>query len=399
MANNTPTPTYAEFNGLVTTQDEIELGLKGFTKAVNIDISSDKKIRRRKGQTLINGTAVDSAAIGKKYFLYTSGTDLYRFDGSSSELVRSGITAGGHIVAEYLNGKIYYSNGYENGVISGGADRTLGLTAPGPVILSEATGKLCAGRYQCVVTYVRNDGQESGASEVSVIEIQSDDAGIAVSSIPMSTDPTVEYVNIYLTNANGSEFYLALTQHNGVTDAVFAEDTNRLNRPLLTQYNRPIPPFSVIGEHNGRMVYGIGEMLVYSQPFMYEAYDARFAYLPMNGKITMIASADSGLFVGTNERTIFLRGDDVRDAQISTVSDCGVVAGTLRYIPAEYFGTNSKQDSLPMWTSHKGICIGQDNGGVENTTSRRVDVPKGLKGTALFRHEDGQNHYVTVIQS
>ena len=48
MALDNRTQNFGEFNGLITVQDPIEIGFKAFTKAENIDITADKKIKRRK---------------------------------------------------------------------------------------------------------------------------------------------------------------------------------------------------------------------------------------------------------------------------------------------------------------------------------------------------------------
>ena len=275
----------------------------------------------------------------------------------------------------------------------------MGLAVPQAPSLSAISGQLRAGRYQAVYTYVRDDGQESGSSFSARIGITADDGGISF-SVPTSSDPTVVSVNIYLTYADGAEYYLAGEVDNGTGTFDFQGFSFTNQRSLLTW--RLVPPsgFTDISEYSGRLVFIKDQFITYSEPYAYELVNPATGFVNLPGKVALFAPNDNGVFLATNKQTWFARGDDLIEANLRSVADYGAIEGTLAYAQGSVVGDGSlSEDLVPIWMSSRGLCVGLPDGSVENATIRKVNTPSGGTGTAMVRERDGNNFYVSVIRS
>lgn len=400
VSSNKDTLKYPKFLGLRTTDDATEIGFTGFTKAENVDISRKLKVSRRKGGVQVYSGSVDSAYIEENTMLFTDGVNLREMNKDfTATLIRSDLTAGGNLVGYRFGETVFYSNGYETGVYSAReGNRTLGLTRPSPVFLSETEGgDLSEGQYMAAAVFVAEDGQESGASQTSRITV-SENAGITF-LVPVSADSTVKSVALYLSTKDGTELYFAGTVNNGTATFNFNGSADTLYEPIRTMDMQPPPAFSDVEYFASRMLYAVGDLLVYSIPFGYGLVDMRYNFVPCTAKITMIAPVTNGVYIGTETQTLFLSGRQIEDANLTVIADYGVVPGTKKYVSAGVIGGIESEDIVPVWVSHKGICVGLSDGGVKNLTQKTVDLPKGVEGAAMFRHNDGQNHYVSIIRS
>jgi hypothetical protein len=147
------------------------------------------------------------------------------------------------------------------------------------------------------------------------------------------------------------------------------------------------------------MLYARDNILMYSEPYAYEIIDPRFYYIPFTSKIVMIASTSGGVYVGTESEVLFFNGDDIHNVKAKKAYDNGVVSGTKRHISGSLIGDGETDEPLPVFMSKNGICVGLPSGAVQNVTERAVNIPAGVVGTAMFRHQNEQNHYVAVINS
>jgi hypothetical protein len=399
MPANKPTEKFVKFKGLRNADAPEEVGIEGLVTADNVDITRKLRIRRRKGQTLSSSAASDSAYISDGAGMRTSGTNLIFIDSDFTETtIRSDLTAGGQIVFYRFGSQFYYSNGFESGVYDNGVDRTLGLLRPddGPIV-SNGSGDLGAGRILVCCSYVREDGQESGLSPTKLLETQS--GGVNFSGIPVSVDPTVEYVRIYLSHPDGDVLYRALQVVNGVTTASFGGHQSFLVVPERTQYMTKPPAFQDIDQHNSRMVFADRHFLHYSEPFAYELIDPRHNWYALGGRITVLGSVPNGLFVATDNATWYLAGSDLKEASLRKVADYGAIPYTRRYINANVLGGDLGDTPLPLWTSQSGFVIGSAGGQLINVSEKDFTLPSGVTGTAMYRKENGQNHYIAVIKS
>lgn len=161
----------------------------------------------------------------------------------------------------------------------------------------------------------------------------------------------------------------------------------------------PPPAFTDIELFAGRCYYGSGERVYYSVTFGY--FRVRFGkdYFRFPDTVTMIAQVESGLFIGTLEKTYFIGNRDPKKAVLLTAANVGVIEGTKTYVEGSVVGEGDSTELLPIWATADGFCVGLPNGQVNKVTQKYARLPQGSIGSTMFRNESGQNHVVSVIQT
>lgn len=389
-----------EFKGLMTADSEYEIGIDAQTVATNIDITRKNKIKRRNGYTQQIVETITAAWANDRSMLYQNGTDLTSVDSTyATSVVRTGLTPSSQLRAYQIKNSIYYSNGYEVGCIENGINRTLGVRSPDKASLTATTGgELPLGTYQVAVSLVRDDGFESGVNlPATSVTVAGGNTAIAVGNVASLDGATL--VNYYVTQADGDVFYFAGQGPTGA-GTVLSANPVLLRRPMKARNTNPPLPFTQIEHWNGRMLYAIGNILFFSDPFAYEQIDYTKGFIPFLNEITMIAVVEKGIFIGTTEDTHFLEGERVGELDLTSVADYGVVVDTRSYMDGAVVGTESSTTKkTPAWISTKGMCIGFQDGSMQNVTESTVILPKGSTGASFFRQENGQNHFISVIRS
>jgi hypothetical protein len=226
--------------------------------AVNIDIDDSGQIRRRAGQTLKVAGAAHSLWASQDDCLFIAGTSLMRLNPDfSTTTLANGLTAGAKADYVEVNDRVYWSNGHQTGIVTAAGNRTWGMEAADSPQLAAIAGQMGAGLYQAAITFVRDDGQESGAGMTSQITL-TDDAGIRFTwAAPVDAD--VVEVNLYLSEPNGMVLYQAATVD---VAAGTADVTNpSLSLPLDSQWMDKPPPGSRLAYHNGRIFIADGEFV------------------------------------------------------------------------------------------------------------------------------------------
>lgn len=395
MATNHPTTQSVDFTGLLDANETQKIGIKGFSIASNVDVTRRNTVKRRAGVTRVYTGNVDSAWGDEDVFLFMDTSTLNRLNSDyTASSLRTGMTIGGRLVAYKLAGNVYYSNGFETGVIDDGVNRTLGLTNPGRPILAVSFGSLPAGTYMVTTTFVRQDGQESGAASAAEITL-SEEGGIAISNISTTSDSTVDWVNVYCTRTDGGVLYRAAQVPIGTTTVDLRGGSESWHYELRHQWVSAPPAFQDIALHNGRMLYVSNSFLYYSEAFAYEKVDMRNSFVQFPNMVTGVVSLDEGVYVGTTKALFWLGGADIKDATFDEAYSHGIVRGTMKV--ADRF-ENREQDTAFM-VSQKGIIVGDASGGVSNVSEDRAKFDKALvKGASYVRELDGQNHFVSVVQ-
>lgn len=380
--DNVNTPTKADQGALQT--------------ADNVVVTSNGRIRRRDGYaTRLKSGSMHSVYGDNDICLYCSGNDLVRLhsDLSSITVLRSDITPDVRMAYLSLNNRIYYSNGIETGVIDNYVNRTWGLSTPTKPSLTATTGNLVEGRYQVVVTYVRNDGQISGASETSFIDVN-DNAGIIV-SVVASIDSTVGYINVYATSTNGEVFWFLTTLSDINTSFTINSFTQYSNIGLDTQFLDQPPAGNIIAYYNGRIYIAYGATVWYTEPYRYELINLADNYLMFASNVTMIHAVQDGLWLATDDETFFLAGPDVPFQKINK-DNAGVIFGTSVLLDGADFGIEkSYTGPVVMWASVKyGFCAGLNTGQLVYMTVNKYVLPSTYSsGCGIIKKEDDGIQY------
>jgi hypothetical protein len=395
MAANSPTEKLVRFTGLNTIDDPHSVGFKGLTVAENVDIDNDlRKLYRREGYEQVLSAAATGAWIGDGVLLYTTSSGLYVYDGVNAPVLIHTLTAPvSALSGAKINGKTFWSTGFETGVIEGGHSRSLGLRVPlYPACAVSSGGALRQGRYMVAVSFVRDDGQEGGTSRAVLVEVPYDGSAISV-TLPVTSDLRVDRIRVYCTETDGQELYLAGAASAGSSVFDIRQPPHTLTR-ASTQFKGPPPLFDQIVQWQGQVAYSAGEWVYLSEPFNPELVDSLNSVQYDGSNVTMLGALNKVLWVGT-EGSIWRQTKDGPEQ----VAPYGVFPGTWVLVPGSYLGKGEITEPCGMFTSVRGICVAYPNGDFRNVSENRVELNSAVRGTAMLRDKEGQRHYVSVLQS
>lgn len=323
------------------------------------------------------------AANGKLYELSTgTAVELATISGPTDEI-------DGHIDYVLCEDKIYISNLYWRGVFSTSA-RTVSSWGidlpPGPMLIS-ANGNLPAGTYH--VCFTTLSGTEiSGNGAIGQI-VLSEEGGIQILNRPASS-------LVWVTEKDEPVFYQV-----GATDIITSIPTSE---PLPTFLCGPPPNMTNLMYAFGRLWGSVGSTVYYSEPYRPGLFNLNTNKFDFISDITLLASVPTGIFVGTDEATLFLAGTDPKKMTESRAG-AGSVKWTLEYcnnVPylADILGTSEKVfTDVPIWRTHDGIVAGNISGRLFNLTKDKLRMGKVSKGASLFHQLNGYFTYLTSSSS
>lgn len=389
-----PLYTYSGFaHGYDNVTRADRLPKDALTEAFNVDITNAASVRRREGFTKIFDGQVHSVwACALGVYFVGNGT-LYRRTNGTNEVIASGLRTD-PISYELINGDVYWANGYQKGVLRGGFTPAVwGIQIPsGGFTLAPASGSLTQGTYQVRVTYVRGNGEESGASDVSTITTS---GGITITGLSTSTDPEVISLNIYMTRPDGTEFLKVGEVINGASGTAITAPA--YTESLKSLYKKPPPDTNIIRMFKARAVAVSYDTLYFSDPFSYSWFDMRANFIRMVGEVTMCVALDNGIYVSDRTGTHWLQGNDPANLAKITLTNRKAVKGTAIVVnPSDAGGTGNL---YVLFTTESGIVSGDSNGAITDVTSAKVVIPKGETGAAMLRQVDGSTQYVTSISA
>ena len=387
--------TYAAFNGLRNDVTSERFDIGDLEVANNIDIDKTGRIARRGGYALRSASAAHSLWSDRlqDVCMLVRGGNLLRLDTSYATSVVKALDDGASPMAyERVNDRTYFSNSTDVGIYENGAARSWGLpmaTLPGAVATS---GNMPAGKYQFTLSWLRADGQESGAPMCGVIELPVS-SGI-VFTLPVSTHPDVVGKILYLSPPNSEIPMEAAAVDNTLATLTWLSDPSVLSEPLTVQFLQPAPAGQLIAFYRGHMFVAVGDTIYVSEPYAYELFDLR-RYLQLDGRATLLApfsdkdrgdaSRDSGFFIGTDRSCGVLAGTDPASFQYVSKTDYGAVPGALDYVDGTLFHDGQAgARQLPMWLTTQGICVGMPDLTVNNLTRAKYTFPAAGRGAALF---------------
>ncbi len=139
------------------------------------------------------------------------------------------------------------------------------------------------------------------------------------------------------------------------------------------------------------------DMIIYTHPYS-ETTDLRENFIPVGERITNFGAVSDGLFITTNTRSYFYSGRNPAEMSVVQQAPFGAIPDTMLQVDGRILGEG--QDTLGLvWTSLRGICVGLPNGTLVNVTKKQIKELSGVKGTALLRKFNGQQHYIAVLQN
>ena len=379
-------------------------------RATNIDIDDSDMILRRQGSTPLLSGNIHSLWSNEKICLYRESTLLKRlFSDWSTATLATGLLGNQPMSYYSVNDRVYYSDGISTGVVDSatGLNRTWGLEVPKGFKVSTVVGDLQAGRYLVSLTYVRDDGQESGASPAVMIETNGTQ-GILISDIPIPNDSSIFAVTAYISTTNGMVLYRIGSFSINIGSAVIRYDRSvkALSLRLLTQGLDKAPSGTIVSYWNGRMLIAKDNILWRSEPYAFELFDYMNGFNRFDSPIQIVAPVVNGIFVGTMKQILFLHGvgsyglgaNDPEKFRAEPVAPYGAIKGTLQTVNLDIIGNKEAEGMAQMFLSQKGIVLGQEGGKLENLSQERYIFPASSIGSALFRHWRTTYQYLVLMK-
>lgn len=395
------TVEYNGFTGLRNTTVPERFDDGDLNVAQNVDIDDTKRVMRRRGyRVLVAGSYSNIASddAGNMYALTNAGAlQKINVDGTVLSL-RTGMNPVLPIAYAGAPNRLYYSNGIQNGVIENGQSRTWGITKPTTYgVATQIGGTLRDGVYTWCWSFVRSDGQLSGNGPIGTIDIEtgSNSGGILFTSVPVSTDPGVTGVELYITDVDGEIVYRRGTLLNGATNYYYVAQT--LSQvPHRAMHLSPPPIGSVIVYAHGRTFVARGETVYPSAPFSPELFDLR-AGIRFETPVTILAPAADGMYVGTDSNVSWHAGRNPEDWVYLRKTNYGAIRGTLSFAPADWFEPKGDGDAAVFMTQF-GLVVGQNGGQLVNLTQEKFLFPIQERGTTASRKFRGFNQILAFMQ-
>jgi hypothetical protein len=388
---------FGKFRGLRNTVAEDQLDVGDLSVAKNVDLLDTGDVQVRKGNSAVkDANATHSIWARGSLCLAVQGTTLYRIKPDYSKVVlRTGLTANLPMSYELVGARVYYTNGVQRGVIDNFTNRTWGLEVPAAPLAAAYPGALPAGRYQFALTYLRSDGQESGASATGSIDVVAN-GGIQFSSIPVPTDTDVVAKLLYLTKANGDIFYRYAQLAVAATTALAVEERPGI-ADLKTQHLGPPPDGEQVAYFNGLLLVVSGNAIYPSEPYSPELFDRRKRY-PLLDRIVTVACMTDGVHCGTASQNVWLGGKDPAQWTYEETADYGAIPGSLALASGLQVGKGEQSGTVGFVMTARGVCRLGDGGEFRNLTEERFAYPIGETGAGLVRRHGGMNQYVGVMR-
>ena len=156
--------------------------------------------------------------------------------------------------------------------------------------------------------------------------------------------------------------------------------------------------------YNGRIYMGLGRVLWATELWLYDYVDKTRNFMTFESDITMLASMDDGIYVGTETALYFLSGSLSEGMQRKHLGDMRVVPGSDTYVPADKVHPMGRRDatradSAAVFMTDIGIYAGFGGGEAYNLTLGTAVFPAAESAAALFREQAGVNSYVAVTDS
>ena len=167
----------------------------------------------------------------------------------------------------------------------------------------------------------------------------------------------------------------------------------------------PPPRASYLAAYNGRIYAAQGSTVWATEPFAFGLVDKTRNFLQFEGDITLLGTVGDGVWIGTTEGLWFCQGPGY-PLKRTRVMDSAVIPRSMVYVPAELanppqVGTEADTplEVSIMFQTTKGVCVAMDGGKALNLTESKFFFPQSMRSAAMFRRQDGMNHYVAVNDS
>jgi len=368
-------------------------------KALNVDLLPGGHPRRRQGYTKVLGD-------GRYHSLFSTPNYLV-FVNDGKLCVTKDIDHVDEVAEDIheltgvvINDEFYFSDGETTGILSTeGQLRPLGILSPSrqPFVSAASEGGLFEGYYQVAITYLADDGRESGTGRAEFVTVP-EGGGITLSQIPQPEQAEVVAVRIYASDPNGDNLYFRTQVPVG--QASFELGYLKGKKKLNTQFLQAMPAGDHFCFFNGRLYAAVANAIVMSEPMNFGHYHGIDGYMMMSTPIRGIACVEGGLFVSDQTGVDFIAGARPDDFRRTRVSNEPAQAGTMTMVNGELFNESLAATDVAVWWSQEGhLMVGAPDGTIQRINEADVAIPQYERGAVAEVHREGVKQLVSVMKN
>jgi len=167
------------------------------------------------------------------------------------------------------------------------------------------------------------------------------------------------------------------------------------------QFDDP-PVGHLICYYNGRMFVAKDNMVWYSEPYSFGAFDLARNYWIFPSRIKMLRAVNDGLFVSDSFSIYSMLFKQPAECEQKVVHDCPAIEGSAvvgdsvkMQLPDDITaGWTPIQGPVIICTTNNGICVGLNTGKFKNLTVEKVVCPTANRATAVIK----DNTYISLLQ-
>lgn len=272
-----------------------------------------------------------------------------------------------------LNNKVLLAN--RQGIFCYDGERVYPLTIATPPSPLATTfthgGTLATGHYQIAIAWLREDGTESARSISCHCEVKLGEYNQSIDTqqgsieiiLPICLDPTIQTVNVYCTERNGSDLRL-FGEYPITTTQVIIDRTSQLGRSAVFHHLSPMPTGEYIAYWNGRLLTTKSNIIRFSQAMNYHLHDERHDFIQLPQRIRFMQVVDGGIWVGLHTHVIFLSGDSPQNMQLHNKASQAPIANSAILVSADNLSPELHQGGsyCVLWLAKNGYVLGTATG-------------------------------------
>lgn len=406
-----PNTNIADFvKGIDMLSDETSLPKGACRDAKDIDIDVYGNFRSRAGFTKV-GDFPDAHSLwgsrDQSFGLFMNNRELRRLvvqnDAPASAVVLNMLTPSERASFFEYDDRVFFTNGYELGVVTRRAAWLLGVMDPPGMDLAALTfGTMAPGNYSLAYSFVMANGEESGLSEIKPITLLQQ-GGVEVLVPPVATFSSgAVKVRVYCTPQNGDVLYQVAEFYPRMSGMYDITDWSQGKQADNVQLHR-MPAGDIVRVFNGRLMVSSGTVLRFSQPFRFGLTSRRHDFVQFESPIYFVEPVAGGVFVGVRDGAVyFLAGSGPNDFTMSVVSTNEPVRFASTLVPPRSLGAKlaEKLDSpCCIWLGTSGYSIGLPDGTVMDSQADRISLDEQGAAYTTTLLNRGIRQVVSVVES
>jgi hypothetical protein len=365
--------------------------------AVNVDVLSSGKVRRRRGiSRVVSDIGAHSLFSDKVRMLWATANALKSCTANFAvTTLLTDVRLANPLSFVVLNGEVYFTNEGINGKVNAlGAYEAWGTSPPAvsPACISLDSGDKPI-QYQVTCTFVMASGEESGAPVATTV-LGGTAGVISLSNIPQSTDSRVAYTRVYVSDKDGDMFYAQVDVPTGLTTYI-VRGPYGVGKKLMTQHMRNLPSGQLIEYYNGRLYVAVGNLVLFTEALRYGLYNPTMHYYMFPERVTLLKAVDDGLYI-SSDITYFIGGDPKMHSKGgATPTD---LTPLLPYKAIEGAACDLSYTHDVMWLSERGFIIGSSGGKFKNLTEDRIAMDDAARGCMGMLETNGLKSVIAIMR-